>query len=147
MFSYDANDDLVTPFDNEQLMFDEQEDDDYHSIDYKLLKEGEGKGKSKHKQSSDSNVDINVFSSSKSPLKMVFKKTSNSMITVSPSVTPEPATSSSLAKTSRKESLTDEPLRITESFPPSPQVIFNFDTISDESSTFSEFIVSYECVY
>ena len=124
VYSYDSSDDLTTPFNNDQLVLDEQEDAVWNSIDYKLLAEGEVKGTSKYKQISESNADTSVYSSSKSPLKMVFKKKSGTITTVSPSVTPEPTSFVNKLKNSRKESLTKDPGIPAETFASPSQVIF-----------------------
>jgi hypothetical protein len=90
----------------------------YNSLDYKLLSEGEGKGKVKHKQASE---DTSVFSSSQSPLKMVFKKKAGTITTVSPSS--DPVSNTSLPKSSRKESITTDQAKTTETLPSPSQVI------------------------
>ena len=115
---------MFTPFDNEQLLLDDQDDDIYNSLDYKLLSEGEGKGKGKHKQASDGKMDTSVYSSSQSPLKMVFKKKAGTMTTVNTSSgTSDPISNTSLTKSSRKESTTADPSKMTETIPSPVQVI------------------------
>ena len=121
--SYDSSDDLISPFNNEQLLLDDQEDEICNIVDYKLMAGGEGKGKSKYRQICESKSDTTVFSSSKSPLKMVFKKTSTSMTTVSPSVTPEPAAFANVTKSSRREPYVNEPEKPTETFTSPSQVL------------------------
>ena len=119
---------MITPFDNEQLLLDDKEDDIYNSLDYKLLSEGEGKGKAKHKLVSDGKMDTSVYSSSQSPLKMVFKKKAGTMTTVSPpSATCDPVSNTSLTKSSRKESTTADTVRTTETLPSPTQVILQVD--------------------
>ena len=124
IYSYDSSDDLVTPFNNDELLLDEQEDEMCNSIDYRLLG-GEVKGTSKYKQIPDSNADTSVYSSTKSPLKMVFKKKSGTMTTVTPSVTPEPISSANTFKSSRKESISKDLGKPAESFASISQVILN----------------------
>merc|ERR1712141_603947 len=101
-----------------------QHDEEYEiskKLEYKLIS-GEEKGKLKYKKISESKSDTSVFTSSKSPLKMVFKKTS-STITVSPSVTPEPMPSIA-TKNLRKESVSNEPEKPVEAFSsPSQNVV------------------------
>ena len=99
-----------------------QHDEEYEiskKLEYKLIS-GEEKGKLKYKKISESKSDTSVFTSSKSPLKMVFKKTS-STITVSPSVTPEPMPSIA-TKNLRKESVSNEPEKPVEAFSSPSQV-------------------------
>ena len=118
-WSYDSSDDLTTPFDNEQLLQHDEEYEISKKLEYKLIS-GEEKGKLKYKKISESKSDTSVFTSSKSPLKMVFKKTS-STITVSPSVTPEPMPSIA-TKNLRKESVSNEPEKPVEAFASPSQV-------------------------
>ena len=118
-WSYDSSDDLTTPFDNEQLLQHDEEYEISKKLEYKLIS-GEEKGKLKYKQIAESKSDTSVFTSSKSPLKMVFKKTSSTM-TVSPSVTPEPI-SSIVTKNSRKESVSNVPEKLVETFASPSQV-------------------------
>ena len=120
---YDSSDDLITPFDNNRLLLDDREDNVFNSLDYKLLSGGEGKGKVKHKQTAE---DTSVYSSSQSPLKMVFKKKAGTMTTVSPSVTPVPALISSSTNSNKNESITVDPVKTTEKLPSPTQVILNF---------------------
>ena len=99
-----------------------QHDEEYEiskKLEYKLIS-GEEKGKLKYKQIGESKSDTSVFTSSKSPLKMVFKKTSSTM-TVSPSVTPEHI-SSIATKNSRKESVSNVPEKLVETFASPSQV-------------------------
>ena len=118
--SYDSGDDLITPINYEQLLLEDEEDKIFQSIKYKCLSDEEGR--EKLRQTKDSNkTDTTVISSSKSPLKMVFKKTSSSM-TVSPSVTPTPPVSSNLKTNTTTESFTED-LRIpTDTSPSTSQV-------------------------
>ena len=99
-----------------------QHDEEYEiskKLEYKLIS-GEEKGKLKYKKISESKSDTSVFTSSKSPLKMVFKKTS-STITVSPSVTPEPMPSIA-TKNLRKESVSNELEKPVEAFASPSQI-------------------------
>ena len=121
MCSYDSNDDLRTPFNNDQLLIEEQEDEVFNIVDYRLLTEGEAKGPSSYKQISESSVETSVYSSSKSPLKMVFKKTSGTT-TVSPSVTPEPSLPTNKLKISKKQALSRDLGKAAESFDSPSQV-------------------------
>ena len=114
---------MITPINQEQLLLEDKEDKIIQSIKYKFLSDGEGGERLKQRQESNK-TDTTVISSSKSPLKMVFKKTSSSM-TVSPSVTPTPPVSSNLKTNNTTESFTED-LRIpTDTSPSTSQVRIN----------------------
>ena len=118
---YDSDDDLKAPFDNGQLLLDDKEDDFLQSMEYKLLSDGEIKGpQPKYKQISP-NEGSSTPMTAKSPLKMVFKKTSNSMTTVSSSVSAEPSPIGSVSST---KSLKKKSAVASESFTFSPKVNF-----------------------
>ena len=101
-------------------MIEVEEDRILEAIKFKVLAEGEFEERFKHKQVS-SQSDTTVISSSKSPLKMVFKKTSSSM-TVSPSVTPTPSVSSNLKPNNRNESFAEVLATQTDTSPTNSQV-------------------------
>ena len=105
---------MISPFNIEKLLREDEEDRIFQSVRYKVLAEGEVGERSKHKS------DTTVMTSSKSPLKMVFKKTSSSM-TVSPSVTPTPPISSNLKLSNRNESFVDESAIPTDTSPSNSQ--------------------------
>ena len=101
-------------------MLEVEEDRIFEAIKFKVLAEGEFEERFKHKQVS-SQSDTTVISSSKSPLKMVFKKTSSSM-TVSPSVTPTPPVSSNFKPSNRNESFAEVLATETDTSPTNSQV-------------------------
>ena len=101
-------------------MLEVKEDRIFEAIKFKVLSEGEFEERFKHKQVS-SQSDTTVISSSKSPLKMVFKKTSSSM-TVSPSVTPTPPVSSNFKPNNRNESFAEVLAAQTDTSPKNSQV-------------------------
>ena len=118
--SYDSSDDLISPINNERLMIEVEEDRIFEAIKFKVLAEGEVEERFKHKQTS-SQSDTTVIASSKSPLKMVFKKTSSSM-TVSPSVTPTPPVSSNFKHNNTNESFAEVLATQTDTSPTNSQV-------------------------
>ena len=121
--SYDSNDDLTSPFDVDQLSLIEKEEEFLNSMGYKLLTEGEIKGSKKYKQISLSDTSTSNQSSSKSPLKMVFKKKSDTITTVSStSLTPEAPLPASLSKVSKRKEFAKDSGITTESFTSPSQV-------------------------